>query len=141
MSEFYSQYSTDSLALKTIPGFIKLKAGQNQVFKRTYKSPDDTKIADEGYTEYVYFQRLADNVPNFIFENEAINNTNFYYHKSCYCMEEINQKVVGGKIQGSFINGKWNVNLDVQLKSYYGFNNVISDSSIVNIKFVGDFTE
>lgn len=134
-SSFYSNLNTDSIALTTLPGFYKIGKGNKQVFEWIFEHPDDPAIADEELTEYIVFQKLPDKAGTFTLDVNQLNKENFYYKNLCYCIRSVDQKIVKGKISGTWYNGSsCKIDADISIRLYYANANNTLDSSTKDVK-------
>jgi len=97
-----------------------VSSGNKTVFKYTYVAPDEEQIADDEYSEYIYFEIDSD-LDSFFIENDALKDTKLILTKSCFCYWPYDsEKDVApmGIIYGEKISPtKWDITLSV---TFYG---------------------
>jgi len=112
----YIVYPNSSLVLNETENgtFIDVEAGNKLVFEYRYSTEGRPEIADDEFTEVVYFE-LEPNTENFSINEENFEVTKTFLGKFCFCGRTGYFQVTSGEINGEKIGDlQWNVSLDVE---------------------------
>ncbi|MFI1770758.1 hypothetical protein [Thalassobellus citreus] len=96
--------------------------GNKVVFEYTYVAADDEQIADDEYSESIFFE-IDSSLDSFYFEGDDMLNAKTTLSKYCFChfQDEEKNVVSVGFISGEKISdNRWNINFDV---TFYGDEN------------------
>lgn len=98
----------------------EVSQGDKVVFKYTYTAEDDKEIADDEYTEFIYFE-IDSALDEFLLEGDALESANLILAKSCFCYfpyDSDKDVAPVGSISGEKLSDNtWKVNVDVM---FYG---------------------
>lgn len=120
----YHFFSESELTVNTVQeSYMKygvVSQGNNLVFKYHYKAKDDEQIADDEYSEFIYFEVDA-NLNSFELTNEALTDAKVILTKSCFCFfgdtPEKNVEPTGIITGEKISDSKWKITLNV---TFYG---------------------
>ena len=104
--------------------------GNNLVFQYQYVKNDSKRIADDEYTERIFFEINAD-VTEFLVSNEELVNINAIFYRACFCPAPAFRRITAGTISG--IKEKdltWKIEADLEIET---------DGSVVNRSFSKTF--
>lgn len=97
--------------------------GDKIVFKYYYKAKDEEQIADDEYSEFIYFE-IDSSLNNFEITDEALTTAKVVLTKSCFCFfQDAPEKNVAptGIISGEKLSdNQWKITLNV---TFYGDEN------------------
>lgn len=92
--------------------YIDIVSGDKLVFTYKYVKNDRENIADDEYTEYIYFE-IDPSVESFDFQDSELSSSGLIMNPICFCIPG-NWTPVSGSLSGSKINDeRWQVDLDV----------------------------
>jgi len=112
----YIIYPNSSLAVNTTENgtVIDVESGDKLVFEYRYTTDGVPEIADDEFTEVVYFE-VDQNSKNFIINQENFGTTKTHLGKFCFCAKTGYFQVTSGEIKGEKIGDlQWDVSLDVK---------------------------
>jgi len=93
--------------------FIKIVSGENLVFKYYFQKEDNENIADDEYSEAIFFEIDTD-LEHFSYTDQDLTSINTYFNKYCFCIREGSTPITKGTIVGNKIdNSTWDIDLDI----------------------------
>ena len=96
--------------------FISIEGGESLVFKYRYTADDDEEIADDEYSEILYFE-IDKNLNNFSYSNDDLLNLQMYMQRFCFCPSiPIIQISIGNIFGTKQSNGNWNISLSINFE-------------------------
>lgn len=97
-----------------------IEEGGKTVFKYRYTAEDDEQIADDEYSEYIYFE-IEPDVTNFLIEDEGLIDAKVTLTKACFCFfgyDSEKDVAPKGSISGEKrSDNQWEIELNV---TFYG---------------------
>ncbi|MFI1743544.1 hypothetical protein [Thalassobellus sediminis] len=123
----YEFYENSDLSVSQVEGsYLKygiISEGDKVVFKYNYVAEDEEQIADDEYSESIFFY-IDSNIDSFNFVGEDLLNSKTTLTKYCFCyFPSSNEKSVDptGAISGKKIdNNRWSIDFDI---TFYGEEN------------------
>lgn len=92
--------------------YVNIISGDKLVFAYEYVKNDKRNIADDEYTEYIYFE-IDPSVESFDFQDSELVDAALVMHPVCFCVPGLGIPV-SGSLSGSKINNnRWQVDMDV----------------------------
>ncbi|SDS45406.1 hypothetical protein [Gramella sp. MAR_2010_147] len=93
--------------------FIEVQSGNKLVFEYRYSTEGRPEIADDEFTEVVYFE-LDPATENFTINQDSFESTQSYLGKFCFCGRTGYFPITSGEINGEKTGSlQWRVSLDV----------------------------
>jgi len=120
----YEYMENSELTISTLQNsymkYATVSEGDKAVFKYHFIAADEEEIADDEYSEYIYFEIDSD-LENFLIEDESLSLANTVLTKVCFCgflYESEKDVSPSGSISGEKISDNtWKVVFDV---TFYG---------------------
>lgn len=92
--------------------YIDIASGDKLVFTYKYVKNDKENIADDEYTEYIYFE-VDPSAESFDFQDSGLSDAALIMNPICFCIPGLGIPL-SGSLSGSKINdNRWQVDLDV----------------------------
>lgn len=96
----------------SIQQFVNIISGDKLVFAYEYVKNDKENIADDEYTEYIYFE-IDPAAESFNFQDSELSDAALIMRPVCFCVPGLGIPV-SGTLSGSKINdNRWQVDMDV----------------------------
>lgn len=96
----------------SIQQFVNIVSGDKLVFAYEYVKNDKENIADDEYTEFIYFE-IDLSVESFDFQDSELSDAALIMRPVCFCVPGLGIPV-SGSLSGSKINdNRWQVDMDV----------------------------
>lgn len=95
--------------------YATVVGGNNMVFKYVFERADEEDIADDEYSEFIYFE-IDSSLEEFNYVDEELSAINAVFTQSCFCafFDETKDVPPTGFIRGKKISEKtWDINIDV----------------------------
>lgn len=124
-------------AIKIVPDtsfdatFIEIESGDMRVFHYQYIANDQANIADDEYSENIYFE-IDPSLENFSFQDAQLADVNLIVQPVCFCLPVIYQPLKGSLSGERKSDDTWKVNLDVEYDDGY---------STQSLSFIARFEE
>lgn len=94
--------------------FIEVEEGNNLVFEYKFSTEGAPEIADDEFTEIVYFELNA-NTEDFSFNENDFEGINAYLGRFCFCGNTGFFKITSGTMNGEKTgNNQWRVSINVE---------------------------
>ncbi|MFK7921992.1 MAG: hypothetical protein AB8H47_08545 [Bacteroidia bacterium] len=97
--------------------FVEIVNGDKLVFKYLYTADDEDYIADDEYTENIYFE-IDPEVESFSFRDEEMADIQLTIQPICFCVPLIYEPRIGSLSGKRLNNTTWEVSLDVSYEQY-----------------------
>ncbi|MEL7342296.1 MAG: hypothetical protein AAGM67_17570 [Bacteroidota bacterium] len=97
--------------------FIEIGLGDRRVFHYDYLADDDPRIADDEYSENIYFEVDPD-ADSFLFIDAALADAMLVIQPICFCPPEVFQPLRGTLSGQKRNDDQWEIELDVEYESY-----------------------
>ena len=112
--------------------------GNQIVFHHYYKAEDEENIADDEYSEELFFE--LEDKEEFQLKGEALKSIDLIFKQYCYCPEYSNLQVVDGYLNGSRKGAdKYLIEANVEMIGYYLYEGDTLDSQVIHSAFTGYF--
>ncbi len=96
----------------SIQQFVNIISGDKLVFAYEYVKNDKENIADDEYTEFIYFE-IEPSSESFDFQDSELSDAALIMRPVCFCVPGLGIPV-SGSLSGSKINNnRWQVDMDV----------------------------
>jgi hypothetical protein len=112
-----------------------VRDGENLVFHHFYQADDEENIADDEYSENIYFE-LASGVTSFEIKDAGLEDLKFAYYPLCFCAPVDSTVLTGGTITGEKNGNNWKINVAVTLLPFYQYD---ADSSFAGDPIIKSF--
>jgi len=97
--------------------FIDIVSGDKLVFQYQYTANDDPRIADDEYTENIYFE-IDPSLDRFSFTDSELADANLVIQPICFCPPTVHQLIVGTLSGERKNDGSWEITLDIKYDNY-----------------------
>lgn len=107
---------------------VEVIKGENLVFEYYYEKKDKEMIADDEFTESLYFEIPTD-LDSFLIDTEHLEEANAVYGIFCFCINAGFHRMPSGCIKGEKISeSEWLIELILQKEfEYHSFNKMLSE--------------
>jgi len=114
----YEFYTDSNMVFTNNQGFetVSIEPGTNSVFKYSFTAEEDENIADDEYTETLYFE-VDGSLDNFSYSNGELRGLNLAIRRLCFCpnVDFIFPQV--GTVTGSKqSNGNWDISISISFQ-------------------------
>lgn len=109
----------------SIPDFVRRISGDKLVFAYEYNKKDKENIADDEYTEYIYFE-IDPEADSFEFSDSTLASCNLVMQPICYCLSGYGIPVSGTLSGTKLSEERWQVELDV----VFDWNDILREREI-----------
>lgn len=93
--------------------FVEVVDGDKLVYEYVFTEASTPKIADSGYTHYLYFE-MPSETEDFTITSAEFESSNTYLRRSCFCPVTDFRRATSGEITAQKIgNMEWNISFDV----------------------------
>lgn len=97
--------------------FVEIVSGAKRVFHYQYTANDQAMIADDEYTENIYFE-IDPSLDSFSYTDSKIADANLIVQPVCFCVPVIYQPIIGSLSGERKSDGHWEITVDVEYESY-----------------------